>query len=364
MTTNATEPSGSPRRLLCDDSGAVAVIVALMMVVLVGAAAIVVDVGSLYVERRKLQTAADAAALAGVQELPADPGKAQTIALAYVAANASEASGTQVSITSGLTANDTIRVAVDTPDSPLYFARIWGNETSDVRASATARITSPIAYGHGVMPIGILASGTIDPSQYWGIPRGVLIQIKYAGGQGTTGNYGMVALQEGANWGEKDVADAIRAGGSPYPVYLNHLYSTVTGNKSPVDESLFGDPKKYSSWIGSDLHHYSDVCSAPDPVTGIVTITSAPGDVGRCHRLIVLPVIVSVSGNPYTWPNGNKDVRVVGFAEFFIPPDSDLPGGTKPKDEIWGYLVRTVNVDELVGGAVGTSGQVHYSLVQ
>ncbi|HEY5539831.1 MAG TPA: pilus assembly protein TadG-related protein [Coriobacteriia bacterium] len=365
MNKKTQESAAQMPRPLHNDSGAVAVIVALMMVVLVGVAALVVDMGSLYVERRKMQTAADAAALAGVQELPGDPTEARRIAAAYVSVNASEATGVSISFPpGGNVANDTILVTVDTPEAPLFFARIWGQSSAPVAASAAARVTSPTAYGKGVMPLGILASGTIDPTQYWGIPRGTLIQIKYAGGSGTNGDYGMVTLQEGANWGESDVGDAIRLGGSGYPVYLNHIYSTTPGNKAPVDECLYGDPKKYSSWIGSDLHHYSDVCSAPDPVTGIVTISLAPGDVDRCHRLILLPVIVSVSGNPYEWPGGRKDVRIVGFAEFFVPPDSDLPGGSKPKDEIWGYLIRTVDVEELQGGAVGTTGQVHYSLVQ
>ena len=364
MKTTDTESGVLRHPLFTDDSGAVAVIVAVLMVVLLGVAALVIDVGSMYAERRKLQTAADAAALAAVQELPADPAQARAVALAYAADNASEASAARVYIENGLTANDTVRVELENPDTSLFFASIWGQDSADVGALATARVTSPIAYGKGVMPFGVLANGTIDPGQYWGIPRGTLIQLKFAGGQGTNGDYGMVAMQEGANWGAKDVEDAIKAGGSPFPVYMNHVYSTVPGNKAPVDECLYGDPKKYSSWIGSDTHHYSDVCSAPDPVTGIVSVTLAPGDVGRCHRLILLPVIIATSGDPYAWPGGNKDMKVVGFAEFFVPPDSDLPGGAKAKDEVWGYLVRTVSVEEVAGGAVGTSGQVHFGLIQ
>ncbi len=47
-----------------DDRGAIAIIVALMMVVLLGMATLVIDVGSLYAERRQLQNGADSAALA------------------------------------------------------------------------------------------------------------------------------------------------------------------------------------------------------------------------------------------------------------------------------------------------------------
>jgi len=51
-------------RRVSNDSGAVAVIVAILLVALVGVSAMVVDIGSLYAERRQLQNAADAAALA------------------------------------------------------------------------------------------------------------------------------------------------------------------------------------------------------------------------------------------------------------------------------------------------------------
>lgn len=58
------------RERLRDDSGATAVIVLLVLVfVLVPLAALVVDLGMVYVEHQRLQTAADAAALAGVARL-------------------------------------------------------------------------------------------------------------------------------------------------------------------------------------------------------------------------------------------------------------------------------------------------------
>jgi Flp pilus assembly protein TadG len=47
-----------------DEKGAISVIVAILMVALIGFGAIVIDVGSLYAERRQLQNGADSAALA------------------------------------------------------------------------------------------------------------------------------------------------------------------------------------------------------------------------------------------------------------------------------------------------------------
>jgi Flp pilus assembly protein TadG len=52
------------RTRLSGERGATAVVVALLLVPLLGFAAIAVDIGAVYAERARLQTAADAAALA------------------------------------------------------------------------------------------------------------------------------------------------------------------------------------------------------------------------------------------------------------------------------------------------------------
>ena len=63
------------RRFARDESGAVAVLFAIVFLVLVGISALAVDVGYWYTCKRQLQTAADAGAMAGCQQL--DPRGAQ-----------------------------------------------------------------------------------------------------------------------------------------------------------------------------------------------------------------------------------------------------------------------------------------------
>ena len=79
-------------RRLNGDDGAVAVIVAVLAVILFGFAALVIDVGSLYDERRQLQNGADAAALALAQTCASGPCGAlpaqQTQAQPYANGNA------------------------------------------------------------------------------------------------------------------------------------------------------------------------------------------------------------------------------------------------------------------------------------
>jgi hypothetical protein len=72
-----------------DEDGAVAVVVAILLVLMLGIGAFVVDVGNLYWERRQLQNAADAGALAAAQEI-VEGGtitQARNVARAYADAN-------------------------------------------------------------------------------------------------------------------------------------------------------------------------------------------------------------------------------------------------------------------------------------
>lgn len=69
------------------ERGQILVLFALMIGVFVLFVMTVVDVGFFIHERQKVQAAADAAALAGAQELPGDAALAESVALDYVAAN-------------------------------------------------------------------------------------------------------------------------------------------------------------------------------------------------------------------------------------------------------------------------------------
>jgi Putative Flp pilus-assembly TadE/G-like len=86
----ATRRSRSSRNLISscrNEAGQTAVVFAFVIVIIVGIAALVIDVGLAYRQESRLQAVADAAALAGAQELPADAAGAQAVALEYIAAH-------------------------------------------------------------------------------------------------------------------------------------------------------------------------------------------------------------------------------------------------------------------------------------
>jgi Flp pilus assembly protein TadG len=122
-----------------DQRGQAFVITVLMIASLLGLTALVLDVGSWFRAHRQLQATADAAALAGAQELPANPGNASSLANDYAARNTSGLQGVTVNLSQTYVLNDTIRVHVAKP-AEGFFSKVFGINSVDEGASATARV--------------------------------------------------------------------------------------------------------------------------------------------------------------------------------------------------------------------------------
>jgi hypothetical protein len=142
----------------------VVVLVIVLMVVLLGMAALVIDVGYAYYAHRSLQGSADAAALAGAQELP-DGAKAQTVALQYSAsAGAKNERGDINDVTTTVTtrcitsipgcdpATGQVNAVVVLEKAPTktFFAGLFGIDSFKITARSTA--CSPC----GLKPLDIM----------------------------------------------------------------------------------------------------------------------------------------------------------------------------------------------------------------
>ena len=114
------------------------VVVLIFMTALIGMAAAVIDVGSWYRADRKLQANADAAALAGAQELPESAPAAQVAALAWADKNDGGVVAANIKFRTTVIANDTIEVTAERP-APGFFAKLFGFDSVQVRAKAAAR---------------------------------------------------------------------------------------------------------------------------------------------------------------------------------------------------------------------------------
>jgi len=125
-------------RFLRNQKGAAAAIVGIALPVMLGMGALVIDVGNLYLNKTQVSAAADAAVLAGAQELPKDPAAAQSIAYEYAARNGKD--GDQAQATVSGTNNDTMQVTI-TRNVPLIFAPVLNIGSSAVSATATAQVS-------------------------------------------------------------------------------------------------------------------------------------------------------------------------------------------------------------------------------
>src|SRR5215217_7847601 len=126
-----------------DERGQAVVLSVLALVALLGMCALVLDVGNWFRTKRRLQATADAAALAGAQQLPQNPSAAQAMALDYANKNGGSVAAANISVTTTFTANDTISVkAAKTEDG--VFSKVVGIDNANIDASAKARVDSPL----------------------------------------------------------------------------------------------------------------------------------------------------------------------------------------------------------------------------
>ncbi|MGY4540567.1 Flp pilus assembly protein TadG [Arthrobacter sp. UYNi723] len=153
------------RRKHDGERGAVSVIVALMLVAFLGFGAMAVDVSMLYSERTQLRNGADAAALAIAQKCAksaTDPdcSTPSSMAAAYANSNANDGLSNIKSIVLDKTGG-TVTVTVGSQEAghtpnqvSLFFARVFGLNTTEVNAPATVKWGSPVK-GTTAFPITV-----------------------------------------------------------------------------------------------------------------------------------------------------------------------------------------------------------------
>lgn len=143
MESHVSKGGYAMRRLIKkirkEESGLALVMVALLIGVLGGFAALVVDVGYMYAQKSELQSAADAAALAGAITLgKTNAADVNGTVVEYLSDNLDEAysynPATDLVID---TANKTVKVSVR-QDAPKFFAGIISSGTTNIHADATA----------------------------------------------------------------------------------------------------------------------------------------------------------------------------------------------------------------------------------
>ena len=257
-----------------DERGQAIVLMTLSLVVIMGMATLVLDVGSWYHTKRRLQGTADAAALAGAQLLPTDSSGAQSQALAYANKNGGDVAGANITVTSTVLTNDTISVRARKTD-PGIFSSIFGVASADIDARAKARVGPPTKArwvapmvvdcehplihncdGNSTPDFGVNTTMDYDPM---GAP-GAYGMLNLEGGNGTPGSsdeagwilhgfdkylgLGNYKSDPGAKFSSNNIQDALEARRGT--VLLFPVFKVLSGTGQNAIYEIIG-------WIGFNL---------------------------------------------------------------------------------------------------------------
>ena len=280
------------------ESGQALVFVAVILTGLVGMAALVVDVGSWFHAQRKLQTAADAAALAGAQHLPTQQSTAKTIALDYSQRNYSGIPAPTVTFPDAAT----IDVAAKA-DTPGIFAPVLNAafKIVTVHAQAQARVSAPEKL-KDVAPIAIYkdyACIVTNPSCF-----GQTVVLGFDDDNPydpTKSKFGLLDLDRDGSAGTGDMKDWLTSG---YPDYLpiDTTYPPANGEKNGIKTEL--------------------------------------QDAANAHRVLLFPVYDSAAASGY---------HVIGWAAFVV----DNIGKWAGKEHILtGHFVTFIATDIAAGNPI------------
>jgi Flp pilus assembly protein TadG len=225
-----------------NESGQAVVLSVVWMVVLLGMAGLVIDVGSWYRSQRNLQSQADAAALAGAQELPDSTSQAGGLATTYALKNGFTLPASGITISGTVVPDDSITVKVD-KNAPTFFSKVFGVTTVPVRAEATAK-SSVMGSAKYVAPIAV----NIQHPMLSGLNAGVNCPCFNTqttlplGKTGAPGAFALIDLDGNkGGTGASDLGAWIQDG---YQDYLDlGDYFSNTGakwNSSAIDDALSG----------------------------------------------------------------------------------------------------------------------------
>lgn len=260
-------------RLLTNERGQATVLMAVFLTALLGMAALVLDLGAWFRADRATQSTADAAALAGAQELPYDTGAATSFAVRYANKNGGGVGGDGggIEFSSRFRSNDTIRVSLKRPADGV-FTKLFGIDSIKVGSTATAR-TAGMRSARYAAPITVknthpkLAGGgcpcfrqlTTLPLGKTGAP-GAFALINLDGSHGGTGPgtlaewmlkgydgylpIGSYFSDPGAKFNARQIQDALRE--RVGTELLFPVYDVLTGSGANAQYHVIG-------WVGFHL---------------------------------------------------------------------------------------------------------------
>lgn len=321
-------------RIGSEEKGSSIVIIALTFTILSVAAALVIDLGMAYYRTAELENATDAAVLAAGQLLPVDVTDALEVeavkqtAIEYAAKNGfdnlSEDDVVLQNIVNGFYTKITVNI---TTSVETNFAKVVGINTINVNRNSKAKI-APVYKVYGAVPFAIKKT-VLDACIATGMTNN--IALKFGGGSGIQGDYGVIDL------------DGVRGGGANYvDLWINYGYTAML---SSGDALYPVEPGNMAGVIETAVIERYNSCTHFATDGGCTT----EHFVSDCPRIMTVPVVESMP---------NKNVKIVGFAAFVLEP-------LQASGYVYGSLVQETISGIASGSAdVGEAGDYWlYSLI-
>jgi len=281
------------------ESGQAIALLALILAGLVVIAGLVIDVGSWYRADRHIQVAADAAALAGAQELPLDTSRARGTAKDYGLRNYPDMPDPTITFPD----SSTIDVVAEDHDIPGIFAPMLNDAFKfvTVHAEAEAKVFAPEQLKN-VAPIAVeedFACVVTNPSCF-----GQTVTADFGSDDNTDptkGKFGLLDLDRDGLIGTADMKNWLTNG---YPDYLpiNATYPPANGEKNGIKTQL--------------------------------------QDAAAAHRVLLFPVYDTASASGY---------HVIGWAAFVIDSVVKWAG---PSHVLTGHFVTFIATDLAAGNPI------------
>ena len=353
--------------------GAIVVMTGIMIVALMLIGAVSVDASRIFAARNELQTAADAAALAGAVQLLDDSDGATYVARAYALRNRVEShliDSVVVELGVWNVAADTFVVGGEPVDAvrvtvrhdlPLSLARILGDSTVRVTSSAVAWSSAPVSETSCAKPLAVPYSRLIEvlsPGQAWmnidltneDIQRlrdmpidDRTVELPYATSDDTTTGYASVDDDEyfpvdiDETWDPSDPSTHDRATISGEN-FLSYMVSRCSRPVSPGDE-IRSEPGNKRAAIRDGIEQ---LCQLQG---GVFNGWQCERDTGQGLERIDIPMKVlfwedQPSVNPWVEGNPNRALLRVKMAGAFVFSelwDTDQDG-TPMEGTLFGYF--------------------------
>lgn len=254
-----------------NEDGTVIVLVALFMTVFIGFLALVVDVGSMYLEKSRLQKITDAALLAGMQEFPANYTKSKEEINKTIKLN----DGNIDNFTITTNASYSYLEVVGKRKATFFFAKALGINEPMIEAKARAEL-HPITSVKGAVPLGLLSSNNLSFGSLQTLTINSIFFNDF---------FAMSLSGPGADNYETDLTD-----GYPQELKVGMVLDTEPGMMTgPTTRAIF------TRMLQCPFESYTNYSP-------------------NCKRVMIVPII-----EPFEISGFNiKRVKIVGFATFFL----------------------------------------------